>query len=224
MAYETPYTIPRGMWLHHTELKEREYEAKMDKEHADGFVRKTSHEWYMGLPAQRLADPDGWRNLDVSKQAEFWHTVPISWKEFQDRYAQCSICCDPAKIIQFGSNGKLYPYGQSVGVEVKCIEPKVADGSKRKADDDEELKTVGKKLKPASTRDYENFIYTVASEIFNACVDDIRSKNKLVLQRASLVKAATVIHNTKPDEEMPKPELLAKEILAELEFHKSVLE
>lgn len=85
--------------------KEEAYEAKMAKEHADEFVRKTSHEWYLGMPQQCIQDPDGWRNMDGSKQAEFWHTVPISWKEFRERHAQCSVRIDPSV--------KLFPYGES---------------------------------------------------------------------------------------------------------------
>lgn len=70
----------------------------MDEKHYNEFERKTSHEWYMSLPMQITQDPDGWRALDVSyeEQGRFWHTIPISWKEFHRRLNECTDCsCSP---------------------------------------------------------------------------------------------------------------------------------
>lgn len=76
-------------------------EEEVDKKNSSLNELKTSHEWYLTLPVQRIADPDGWRSLD--DPTSYWHSVPISWKEFDDRASQSTM-----KVM--GTD--LYPFGK----------------------------------------------------------------------------------------------------------------
>lgn len=78
--------------------------AQMRRVHKTTEVRKTSHEWYASMPVHRLSDPDGWRDLPIAVQSDYWFTVPIPWREFVRRYEQCTLTDDSRNV---------WPYGQS---------------------------------------------------------------------------------------------------------------